>query len=248
MANDYITAQLKKEFSERETFSRKDLFEFYRRFNPDLKETTFRWRIYDLKEKKIIQSLSRGYFSLNYKPVFKPAISPVERKLITKIIKEFPSLKYCIWSTIILNQFMLHQAGKFNTILEVEKDALEPLFHYLKDINTNDVYLLPKEKELELYVYERGAAVILEPLISKAPVQKVDDVMTTTMEKLIVDIFTDKLLFSAFQGNELANIIDTACAHYQIDYTKLLSYAGRRRQDAYLKAYLLQQTDIPQLF
>lgn len=245
MVKDFIVAQLKKEFEGRENFSRRELFEFYLRYDSELKETTFRWRIYDLKEKRIINPISRELFSFTYRPVFKPEIDDAERKLSARVVKQFPAMKLCIWSTRILNEFMLHQPGKFITILEVEKDAIEPVFHFLKDINTRNVYLLPQEKELEWYVYEGGSALIVESLVSKAPVQKVKNTMTATIEKIIVDIFTDQKLFSTFQGSELSNIINTAYNRYQFDFTKLFSYAKRRRKEADLREYLSRYTDIP---
>jgi len=246
LVKDIVNEQLKKEFNGRETFSRKDLFDFFKRAEPTLKETTFRWRIYVLKEKKVISPLSRELFSFTYKPVFKPEIDVDEKRISLKIAKQFPSLKQCIWSTKILNEFMLHQPGKFITILEVEKDAIEPVFHFLQDINIRDVYLLPKEKELERYVYEGNSAVVIESLISKAPTQKLEDTMTTTIEKVIVDIFSNNVLFNTFQGSELSNIINTAYSKYHIDFTKLLSYAKRRRKETDLIKYLSQHTAIPQ--
>jgi hypothetical protein len=246
LIRDFIIEQLKKEFEGRETFSRRELFDFYLRFDPDLKETTFRWRIYDLREKEIINPVSRGLFSFAYKPIFRPEIDDTERRISAKIIRQFPFMRLCIWSTRTLNEFMLHQPAKAITILEVEKDAVEPVFHFLKDINTRDVYLLPEKKELERYVYESGSALIVESLVSKAPVQKVKNTPVPTIEKIIVDIFTDQKLFSTFHGSELSNIINTAYNRYQLDFTKLFSYAKRRRKETDLTEYLLRYTDIPQ--
>lgn len=246
MAKDFIIEQLKKVFKGRDTFSRDELYHFYSQFEPDLKETTFRWKIFQLKEKKIITPLSRGLFSFEYKPVFKPEISEIERKIYNKIGKQFPTLKQCMWSTKVVSGFMVHQPGRFVTILEVENDALEPVFHFLKDISIHNVFLQPEEKEIKRYVFEAESAIILQSLISKAPTQKIKGITTITIEKMIVDIYCDRKLFNAFQGSELINIINNAFHRYAIDFTKLFSYAKRRRKETDLMEYLLQQTDIPQ--
>lgn len=245
MAKDYIVEQLKKTFKGRETFSREELYLFYSRFEPNLKETTFRWRIYQLKEKKIVTPISRGLFSFDYKPVFKPEICENERKIYSKIDKQFPTLQQCIWSTKVLNDFMVHQPGRFLTIFEIENEALEPVFHFLKDLNIRNVFLQPEEKEMERYVYDAEFPIIIQSLISKTPTQKVKGITTITLEKMIVDIYSDKKLFNAFQGNELVNIINNAFHHYSIDFTKLFSYAKRRRKETDLMEYLSQQTNIP---
>ncbi len=202
LTKDFIIEQLKKQFRERESFSREELFGFYQQYEPDLKETTFRWRIYNLKSREIITSISRELFTMEYKPVFKPDIEEIQKKIYTKIEKQFPTLKQCIWTTKILNEFMLHIPSKSITILQVEKNALEPVYEFLKEQNFRNVYIEPEEKEIQRYIYETETAIILQSLISKAPTQKIKKITTTTIEKVIVDLYCDKKLFDAFQGSE----------------------------------------------
>jgi hypothetical protein len=171
---------------------------FYRQFDPELNESTFRWRLYYLKSKGIITPISQDLLTLNYKPVFKPDVSDVE-EIASKAEKQFSTMKYCIWSTKVISEFMLHIPGKFMTVLEVEQDALEPLYEYLKIQNYNNVYIGPEEKEIERYIFESEQPIILQSLISKTPIQKVGKIYTVTLEKLIIDLFCDKHLFIAFR-------------------------------------------------
>ncbi|MDO8898236.1 MAG: hypothetical protein Q7V19_11335 [Bacteroidales bacterium] len=245
MAKDFIIERLKKEFEGRESFLREELLDFYRYFEPELKETTFRWRIYHLKSKQVITPISRGQFTLSFKPVFIPDLEDAERKIFSKLEKQFPSLKICIWSTKIANEFMLHIPGKFITILQVEKEAIESVYSFLKDQNFPNVFIEPKEKEIERYIYESETAIVLKSLVSKSPTQKVNTVATTTLEKLIVDLYCDKKLFAAFQGSELVHIVNNAYKRYSIDFTKLFHYAKRRSKDAELVEFFSDKTDIP---
>ncbi len=245
MAKDFIIERLKKEFEGRESFSREELLDFYRYFEPELKETTFRWRIYHLKSKQVITPISRGQFTLSFKPVFIPDLEDAERKIFSKLEKQFPSLKICIWSTKIANEFMLHIPGKFITILQVEKEAIESVYSFLKGQNFPNVFIEPKEKEIERYIYESETAIVLKSLVSKSPTQKVKTVATTTLEKLIVDLYCDKKLFAAFQGSELVHIVNNAYKRYSIDFTKLFHYAKRRSKDAELVDFFSDKTDIP---
>lgn len=245
MAKDFIIEQLKRKFEEREFFSREELFNFYRQFEPALKATTFRWRIYHLKTKKIISVISRGLFTLSYKPIFKPYIEEAGRKIYSKIESQFPDLKQCIWSTKIVNEFMLHIPGRFITILQVEENALEPVYEFLKEQKYRDVYIQPEEKEIERYIYETESSIILQLLISKAPTQKVKEIKTTTIEKMIVDLYCDKKLYSLYQGSELAHVINNAYNRYTINFTKFFAYAKRRRKEIEIKDFLLGKTQIP---
>ena len=86
---------------------------------------------------------------------------------------------------------------------------------------------------------------ILKKLITKSPLQRIDYVPTITLEKLIVDIYSDKKLFEAFQGSELVRIINNAFKKYAINTPTLLNYANRRSKRDDMEAYLMQKTDLP---
>lgn len=245
MAKDFILDRLKNEFKRRESFSRDELFNFYTQFEPELKETTFRWRIYQLKAKRIIAVISKGAFTLLYKPTFKPGIAENERKIFLKLEKQFPTLKFCVWSTKMIHEFMLHFPGKFITILEVEKAALEPVYDFLRDQGLRNVFIQPEEKEIERYIYESDSSIILKALISKSPLQRVTKIVTITLEKLLVDLYADKKLLAAFQGNELTHIVNNAYNRYSIDFTKLFNYAKRRAKEIELMDFFTDSTDIP---
>ncbi len=244
MAKDFIIERLKEEFKGRQSFSREELYTFYTQFKPDLKETTFRWIIFNLKENQVITSISRGLFTLAYKPVFKPDIGETERKIYSKVEKQFPTLKCCVWSTRIVSEFMLHVPAKHLTILQVEKEALEPVYDFLKEQKSGNIFIQPEEKEIERYIYESDKAIVLLPLVSKSPLQEIKTITTITLEKLIVDLFSDKKLFAAFQGSELAHIVNTAYSRYAIDFTTLFHYAKRRRKDIELREFFKDKTDI----
>jgi uncharacterized protein DUF6577 len=246
LAKDIIIESFRKEFQNRKILSREELFAFYSQFEPDLKETTFRWRIHYLKSNKIITPYTKGLFSLAYKPNFKPEIEDKEKKIYAKVAKQFPDLKQCIWSTKSINEFMLHIPNKFITVLEVEQNALDPVFHFFKDIHLRDVYLQPDEKEMQRYISDAESPVILRSLVSQAPLQKINNAPTITIEKMIVDLYCEKNIFSAYQGNELVHIVNNAYSRYAIDFTKLFNYSKRRRKEKDIKEFFLDKTDISQ--
>jgi len=245
LAKNFTARKLKEEFGNKVTFTRGELFDFYCQFDPELKESTFRWRIFNLKAKQIITSNSRNLFTLAFKPVFIPEIGETEGKIYSKVKKHFPDLKQCIWSTRIANEFMLHIPVRFLNILQVEKEALEPVFDFLKDQNFSNVFFQPGEKEIKRYIYETESAIILLPLISKSPTQVVNLVNSVTIEKMFVDFYCDKILFGPYQGGEFIHMIENAYNRYSIDFTKLLRYAERRGKQTVLKDLLLTQSSIP---
>ena len=124
-------------------------------------------------------------------------------------------------------------------LLEVEKESLQSVFYEMKK-NKNDVFVEPSEGVIENYVIYQKNPVIVKTLITEAPLQEVEKVFTTTIEKLLVDIFCDKDLFFAFQGKELRTIMEEAFMKYSVNQNKIIRYANRRGKKEELINYLKQ--------
>ena len=116
-----IENKLIEEFKDRENFSREEIFDFFRYFEPELKEGTFGWRIYDLKNRNIIKPLKRGIYVISYKLKYKPGISPRLLKIAKRLTERFDEIKHCIWETAWLNEFAQHQTSRSTLFIEIEK-------------------------------------------------------------------------------------------------------------------------------
>jgi rRNA maturation protein Rpf1 len=218
-------------------FTTEDIANFYLEFEPELKQTTINWRVYTLVQMGVLCRIGRGRFSLGESITYVPELSSKIKSVYNKLRKEFPYLDICIWNTIILNQFMIHQPGRFFLIIEVDKEAIQAVFYFLKELKypvffelTNDI--------LERYLPEDKEAVIIKPLVTEAPVQNVNGLNTITIEKLLVDIFCDDVIFSAQQGTEMMTIFNEAFKKYSINHSRMLRYANRRRKKESFQEYL----------
>ena len=72
--------------------------------------------------------------------------------------------------------------------------------------------------------------IVVQNLVSEAPLQKVNNIPTVTLEKLLVDLIYGKDLFYYYQGYELHNIFQRAFDKYTINESRLLRYADRRKK------------------
>lgn len=150
---------------------------------------------------------------------------------------DFPFLTVCLWNTSVLNEFMLHQPGRYYQLIEVDKDAMESVFYYLKDKNYT-VFMEPSEQLIRRYVIDEKEPLIVKSLVSEAPIQLVNGIPTVTIEKLLVDIFCDPVIFNAQQESEMNQIFNEAFEKYTISESKMLRYASRRRKNKELDNYL----------
>lgn len=237
-----VENKLIEAFKERGSFDRDELFQFYLDFEPDLKESTFSWRIYDLKKKDIIKTIGRGLYVISYKPKYKPVLSDNVLKIVRKTNERFEQIQYAIWENQWLNEFTQHQVSNQMIIVEVEKEFAESLYYYLNDSLKMDFFLNPDEKEIEFYISESSVPVVVKHLVTRAPISKLKDkknvVPVATLEKIMVDLFADENLFHFYQGSELINIYEKILDRYSINFTKLFSYAKRRKREQEIKQFI----------
>ncbi len=232
-------------FKGREVFEISDIIEFYSKIEPQIKTSTINWRIYTLVQKGVLSRVGRGKFAMGESRLYQPVISPKIKSIHSKLNKQFPYLKICIWSTALFNEFMIHQPGRFYILIEVEKDAAQSIFFYLKE-NKYSVFIDPSQDLIEKYIPAEKETLIIKPLVSEAPIQMINKTNTTTIEKMLVDIFCDQTVFAAQQGSEMRNIFQGAINKYNVNKNRMLRYADRRRKKETFRDYLSSISNLRQ--
>lgn len=240
----FIEKQLIETFKERTHFDRGELFSFLKQFDSEMTETALSWRIHDLLNKNTIYSVKRGVYSISNSKKYVPAISDKLIKLSKIVAKEFDDLDYCFWSTEWLNDFTRHQIGTYFYLIEVERDFTEEVFNAYSESNQFRVYLDPNKEIMERYV-ESDISIIIKPLISRSPKQNIsikpkskDKIQVPTLEKMLVDVYCDSVIFYTVQGSEMETLFETALKKYHINFSRMLNYARRRKKEPQLKAYM----------
>jgi hypothetical protein len=229
--------KLNSYFREREFFESHDLFEFYSNQEPEVTATTINWRIYNLVQMGILNRIGRGKFTLEGGNHFIPELSTGIKLLSRKLHKQYPYLKVCIWSTSVINEFMLHQPGSFFILIEVDGVAVESVFYFLKE-NKYQPFLDPDVDMINKYVSNKKDALIVKSLVSESPCQNIQGVKTVTIEKMLVDIYCDENIFAAQQGSEMSHIFKEALEKYSVNENRMLRYAARRNKKNAFDEYL----------
>lgn len=225
------------------TFTTTQLCKFYLTDEPNLKDSTLRWRIYNLKKQGVISSVKRGLYVVGHKASFSPQISQRIKSLYQGITKKFPYSKVSLWETKWLTNYMVHQPLTDNIIVEVDKEALSAVFSYLQESN-NYVYYKPKRDIIEKYLIVGQHNLIVKNLIVDSPVAINEGIRIPKIEKIIVDLFADKDLLITYQGSELANIYQALFKTYAINQSTLNRYANIRKVKSKLIEFVITHTDI----
>ncbi|MDQ3141938.1 MAG: hypothetical protein M3Q56_06785 [Bacteroidota bacterium] len=229
--------KLKTHFKDKKVIETANIIAFYNKFEKEVKPTTINWRVYSLVQMGILKRIGRGRFSMGEGKNYVPEISPKLKTTYTKLKKEFPYLDICIWNTSALNEFMAHQPGRFYILIEAEKQATRSVFFFLKEAKYS-VFLDPTKDILDKYLPEEKEVFIVKLLVSEAPLQNINGINTASIEKMLVDVFCDDIIFSTQQGSEMRTIFKEALSKYSINESRMFRYADRRRKKESFTKYL----------
>lgn len=185
----------------------------------------------------VFQRIGKGKFRLGEGRKYIPEISSVEKSVFKKLKTEFPYANFCIWNTSVINEFMQHQPNKFFLLVETDKETTSSAFYFLREIKKM-VFIEPTKDILEKYIVNQTEVFVVKSLISEAPTQNINEVETASIEKILVDIFCDDVIFSAQQGAEKRTIFKEAFTKYTINQSKMLRYADRRRKKEELNQFV----------
>jgi hypothetical protein len=216
---------------------------FYEQNEKDLKPTTVNWRVYSLVQMGVLQRIGRGKFTLGECKLYIPEISSSIKSIYKKLKADFPYINLCIWNTSVLNEFMLHQPNQFYYLVETDKEAMDAIFYFLREIK-KQVFIDPTKDILEKYVFNEKEVFIVKSLVSEAPTQNIHGIHTVTIEKMLVDIFCDDVIFTAQQGAEMRTIFKETFSKYTINQSRMLRYADRRKKKESFNQFVKSITNL----
>jgi len=121
-------------------------------------------------------------------------------------------------------------------LVDIERDAEESVYQLLKE-QFNQVFLLPGKDMLNNYIGDLKKPILVRTLVSETPYKEVRNVPVATLEKILVDIFSDEE-FAYLRSNELVLIFKSAFERYTISESKLIRYADRKRKKKLLLDFL----------
>jgi len=233
------TDTLFKYFENRESFTTNDVYGFFSQTQPSIKRATVNWRIYNLIQQGLLKRVGRGIYSLGQGKSFSPILNKKQKNIFARVKNKFPLITFCCWHTSVLKEFFQHMSMYDFLLVEVERETIDSVFHFIKETN-NNTFKEPSRDMMENFVLESKDAIVIKSLTSEAPMQKVDNITVPAIEKIIVDLYADSEIFFFLQGSEMLNIFTNALEKYTVNTDRLLRYAKRRNKGEELKKILAQ--------
>jgi hypothetical protein len=232
--------QLKAAFRHQDAVSVSDLYNYWVLTEGISNRGTVDWRIHDLKQKKILQEIKNGWYTFTVKPVYEPVPDKMQIKIDKILRQNYRNARYSIWNMNWLNEFSVHQFNRENLIIEIEKDLQDSLRDLLQQEGYIDLARTIGSERMQFTAFKN--TVFILPLLSRAPLREITIGTrlgsVPSIEKILVDIYTNNSLFYFLQGAELQRIFGYAIDKYAINYTTLFGYAARRNKEKPIKKYI----------
>lgn len=221
---------------DKRSYCHKELMDKLRTLKTGLSESTYHWAISKLVRDGALARL--GYDSYSLSPDFPkdeyvPDYSDIAEGLIRLISEKYPFVKFTVFETVLMNEFLNHLIAQNTIFVQVEKESSIYVFRFLQESGFINVMYKPSKKDFNLY-WSKGCVIVTD-MISEAPL-RADNPHSIMLEKMLVDMSADKLIASTFSKAEFPDIMEQAQSRYRLDKARMLRYARRRnRQDILLK-------------
>jgi hypothetical protein len=212
--------------------------------DPEFRDTLLRNFIEKLKKSGSIIHIGRDQYVKDTgrsKKIYAGIYSSEGKSLARRMSKRFPLVDYRIWEFSWLNEFMNHQIAHNRIFLEVEKVGCDFVFDDLIGKYQGNILLRPKPEDV--FRYGRDGIIIVDNLISGAP-EGDPDQHNLSLEKLIVDLFANKVLMSMVSQGDYPEAISEMFENYQINQSMLLRYASRRNRADIILKFIKENTNV----
>ncbi len=139
-----------------------------------------------------------------------------------------------------MNDFLNHLIAQNTIYIQVEKESSIYVFRYLQDKGNNNVLYKPSLSDMSLY-WTVGSIIVTD-MVSEAPL-RTDEPHVIKLEKMLVDMYADKLIAASYSKAEYSDVIEQAEKYYLLDKKRMLRYARRRNKFKELSSYLKVRTE-----
>ena len=184
---------------------------------------------YDLQKRIDAGTLVRigwnQYTVQNTKLRYSPSYSKFACQVAALIENTYVGLNFQIFELIQLNEFMNHQTAHNTIFVFVENDLQSYVFDALKQFYPGRVMLRPGIRDY--YQYLQDDQIVILRLPSETPKGFVKP-WHVRLEKIFVDILTDKLISRIVPEGEKNTIIQNAVSTYLMDTNTMIRYAKRK--------------------
>ena len=195
---------------------------------------------YELKkhlEEGALVRVGWGRYSLSGKQIYRHQYSESSAAVVQTIHDAYEGLNFQIFELRQLNDFINHQVAHNTIFVSAENDFVDYVFDTLWRAYPGRLMLKPKVDQY--YRYLQDDEIVVGRLPSETP-KGIDAPWMSRLEKILVDVFTDKLISQVVPDPEKKTILDVAFRDYLVDENTMFHYAKRKGTDRKMRKLLTE--------
>lgn len=226
------------DLEENKIYTHKELIDVLKEKRSGLAESSYHWIISVLVRNELLDKRGYDAYALCHDEKareYRPMYSDAATTLISEISEKFPYINFTVFETTLMNEFLNHLIAQNTVFVQTERDAGKFVFRYLQEKGYQNLLYKPSDNDFELY-WNRDCIVVTD-MVSEAPLSG-DNPHEITLEKMLVDMYADKIISGTYSRAEYADVIEQADRIYNIDRVRMLRYAKRRNKKDVIKKYL----------
>ncbi|MBT9777329.1 hypothetical protein GPL15_12525 [Clostridium sp. MCC353] len=230
----------------RSVISREDLWDLMKQLHPELSKESMDWFVYNCQEQNIFKRIGRNMYTLAGSELDKERYEPDYSSLSSRALEVLEMKKarfnYQVWDSRMLEEFAPDRGGcPHIAFVEVSKEQMETAFEHLRRYLECSVWLKPAHQYFKKYL--EGETVVVLPLSSESPRHR-NDPHKVRLEKILVDLFANKLLLDLLDTEERKAVYENAFERYLIDESTLFRYARRRNKETVIRGFIKEYTGV----
>ena len=209
-------------------YSHQELIRLLKSDYPQMRNSSYHWAVCGMLKSGNLTKVARNVYVVQNereKPLYRPA---------------YPSVCFTVFETALMNDFLNHLVAQNTVFIQVDKDVSVFVFRFLQELGYEHLLYKPKKADYALY-WEKDCIVVTD-MISEAPLSATAP-HEICLEKMLVDMYCDKLISSAYSKSEYPEVLKQAMETYHIESTKMMRYARRRGREDEMKKILEEIED-----
>ena len=237
----YETTTKKLEVGHR--YSHQELIRLLKSDYPQMRDSSYHWAVCGMLKCGSLSKIARNVYVVQNerkKPVYRPAYSDLAAKLIAQISDKYSSVRFTVFETALMNDFLNHLVAQNTLFVQVEKEVSIFVLRFLQELGYEHLLYKPKKADYDLY-WKKDCIVVTD-MISEAPLSA-SAPHEICLEKMLVDMYCDKLISSAYSKSEYPEVLKQAMETYHIEPAKMMRYARRRGRKDEMKKILQEIED-----
>lgn len=218
-------------------FSRSDFLGALKKEREDATEATGRFYLQKLLDNGEIARIGRNAYCVagDKTKKYGHMYSEHANELADRVQTEYPLVDFRIFELVQLNEFVNHQIAHNVLFLSVESDLGDFVFESIRDDYMGHILINPSVDTFNRYWTDN--MVVIEKMITESP-KGSGKIWHTDLEKMLVDIVSDKLILSCVSQGEYEGIFTQAFEDFFIDESQMFRYARRRNAAKRIMAYV----------